>query len=192
MRKHLVPFLCGFVGCPAFIWLHECGHYVAGSCLGLSAKLHFGETVFTSPKGYITQHENVLATSGGPLLGVILATLGFFWLRRLRMNRNEAPATATDWLATSLLVFNAGRWFRAFAGTPLHPLPTDEAFLAAAIGVPPWLLTYSLGLLAVVALVATVRLYPPRGRLFPFLSLGLGGVLGAFLWMNLVGPFLLP
>src|SRR5437016_545964 len=133
MRKHLVPFLCGLVTCPAFILLHECGHYVAGYCFGLSAKLHYAETGFTSPEGKVTQHAEVLVTSAGPLLGVILATLGFLWLRRLRMHRIEAASTAADWLATSLLVFNAGRWLRAFAGTPLHPLPTDEAFLSRAI-----------------------------------------------------------
>ena len=192
MSKHLLPFLCALVACPAFILLHECGHYVAGSCLGLSPTLHAGEVQPNPAKEKITQHAEILFTSGGPLMGAVLAVVGFLWLRRLRVHRREAASNSCDWLATSLVLLNVGRGFQALAGTPSHPRPSDEAFLSRALGLPAYLFPYSFGLLAVIALVGTVRLHPPGGRLLPFLSMLLGSVIGALLWLELVGPFLLP
>jgi hypothetical protein len=77
-------------------------------------------------------------------------------------------------------------------GLAFHPLPDDEAWISRAIGLPGWLLPYSLGAIAIAVLIATVRLHPPKSRFMPFLGLGVGGVLGSLLWMELVGPALLP
>jgi len=100
-------------------------------------------------------------------------------------------ATPGDWVATSF-VLNVGRWLRSFAGPPSRSMPEDEAFISRAMGLPAWLLPYFLGAVAIIAVVATIRLHPPGDRLIPFLALGIGGVAGAFLWMKVVGPFLLP
>jgi len=59
-----LPFLCALVTFPSFILLHECGHYLAGSCLGLNAKLGYAETIFSGPKEKLTEQANVLVTSG--------------------------------------------------------------------------------------------------------------------------------
>jgi hypothetical protein len=186
-RKCLVPFLCAFVACPAFIFLHELGHYLAGACLGFGGKLHYA-----SVSGImLTWQADALLVSAGPLVQAALAVAGFLWLRRLRGHCREAAPTLGDWLATSLAL-NAGRWLRAFTGPPSHPQPRDETLVSQAIGLPAWFLPYLLGLLAVIALIATMRLHPPGGRSLPFLSLGLGGAIGIHLWMRLVGPFLLP
>jgi hypothetical protein len=103
----------------------------------------------------------------------------------------EAAATPGDWLATSLAL-NAGRWLRGFIGPPAHPQPGDEAFLSQAMGLPQWFLPYSLGLFALIALIAIIRLHPRGNRLVPFSSMLLGGVIGCFVWTRVVGPLLLP
>jgi len=189
--KWLVPFFCAFVACPTFIVLHELGHYVTGACLGASVKLHYGNVSGSMPKEKFTWRADVLQTSAGPLVNAALAAAGFLWLYGLRTTRREAVTSLADWLATSVAL-NAGRWLRGFTGSPAHPQPHDEARLSQAFGLSAWFLPYLLALLAVVVLLSTVRLHPPGGRLLPFLSAGLGGVIGILFWMRLAGPLLLP
>jgi len=123
--KYLLPFLFAFATFPAFIVLHECGHYLAGARLGLNAKLRYAETTFTGPREKLTEQTNVLITCAGPLVGAVLMVAGFVWLRRARQQRLAAAPTPGDWLATSLAL-NAGRWLRGFAGPPSHPQPADR------------------------------------------------------------------
>ena len=192
VKKHLVPFLCGLLLGPTLILLHECGHCAAGAFLGWRVKLHYAESDFNAPKGRLTQQKDLLVTSAGPLLGAVMALAGFFWLRRLREHRLAAAVGPADWLATTLLVFNTGRWFRCVTGPPSNPMPNDEAWISRGVGLPAWLLPYLLGLIALIVLIATIRLHPRGSRCLPFLSLGLGGVTGTLLWMKIVGPLLLP
>jgi hypothetical protein len=175
------------VACPAFVFLHELAHYIAGACLGFGGKLHYGQVTGIR----LTWQSDALVTAAGPLLQAGLAVAGFVWLCNLRRERREAAPTLDDWLATTLAL-NAGRWLRGLTGPPSNPQPPDEALLSRAIGLPSWFLPYLLALAAVIALIACVRLLPPGGRLLPFLSMGLGGAIGIHLWMNIVGPFLLP
>ena len=191
LRKCIAPFLCAFVACPVFILLHELGHYAAGASLGVSVKLHYAEVSGIIAKKKLTWQSSVLLTAAGPFVNAALAAVGFLWLHRLRRQRREAEPTLRDWLATTL-VLNAGRWLRGFTGPPSHAQPKDESLVSQAIGLPAWFLPYLLALLAVIAVIATLRLHPPGGRFLPFLSMGLGGVTGVFLWMNVVGPYLLP
>jgi hypothetical protein len=58
VQKLLVPFFCAFVACPAFIVLHECGHFMAGRSLGWSARLHYAESRFVSPVLNLTVNAN--------------------------------------------------------------------------------------------------------------------------------------
>jgi len=187
LGKSLLPFVCGFVACPASLLLHELGHCVAGVCLGFKVKLRYAATVLMVPNHKDALQAYLLHTGAGPLVTAVLAGAGLLWLHRLRKHRRDATPTLSDWLATSLIL-NAGRWFRGFTG----PYPKDEAHISQAIGLPAWLLPAPLGLLAVIAAVAAVRLHPRGSRLFPFFWMGLGCTIGVLLWMRLLGPFLLP
>ena len=186
-REYLVPFVCALLACPAFVFLHELAHYVAGACLGFGGKLHYAQVTGIR----LTWQADALVTAAGPLLQAGLAVAGFVWLRNLRTGRREAAPTLGDWLATTLAL-NAGRWLRGLTGPPSHPQPPDEALLSRAIGLPAWFLPYLLAVMAILALLGILRLLPPGGRLLPFLAMGLGGAIGIQLWMSVLGPFLLP
>jgi hypothetical protein len=186
-QRLLLPFFCGFLAGPVFIVLHEWGHFMAARSIGWGAKLHFAETQFDVPKEEFTQRRIVLVSSAGPLVQILLAAAGFLWLRTSRVHRLSTVVTPGDWVATTLAL-NVGRWLRSFTG----PLSDDEAFISRAMGLPGWLFPYFLGLVAIVAIVATIRLHPPGARLIPFLTFSVGGMVGAFLWMKVAGPFLLP
>jgi hypothetical protein len=186
-KKCLVPFLCAFVASPVFVLLHELGHYAVGAYLGFGGKLHYGQV--TGKR--LSWQADALLTSAGPLVQAGLAVTGFVWLRRLRRDRREANPTVGEWVAT-MLALNVGRWVRGFTGPPSDPQPPDEALLSRAVGLPAWFLPYLLALVTVVAVIAILRLHPPGGRLLPFLSGGFGGIISFLLWMNVLGPFLLP
>jgi hypothetical protein len=192
VQRFLIPFLCAFVAGPTFLVLHEWGHFIAGRSLGWSAKLHYAETQVELPNEKFSRRSEVLFSSAGPLLQAILAAAGFLCLRRSRLHRLKAVATTGDWVATSFVLANVGRWFRCLAAPPSRPMPDDEAYISRAMGQPGWLLPYLLGAVAIIAVVATIRLHPPGDRLMPFLAWSVGGVVGALLWMKVVGPFLLP
>jgi hypothetical protein len=187
----LVPFLCAFLAGPAFIFLHEWGHYIMARSLGWRARMHYAETKFDVPSEKFSPRNDMLVSSAGPFLGAVVATAGFVYLHRSRRHRPQAIATFGDWVATTC-VLNVGRWLRCFAGSPSRPVPDDEAYISRAMGLPGWFLPYFLGVVAIIVIVATIRLHPPRARLVPFLASAVGGVAGAVLWMNVAGPILLP
>jgi hypothetical protein len=183
--------LCAFLLSPAFIVLHECGHVLAGKCVGWHSTLHFLDSRFDIPIGKSSRRNDILVTAAGPLVSAVLGTGGFLWLLSLRAQRRDAVLTPADLLAATL-VMNVGRWMRIFASSPNHPKPDDEAWISRVMGLPGWLLPWLLATIAVVMIIAIIRLFPPRNRLMPFLALCLGGSAGSYLWMTVVGPWLLP
>jgi hypothetical protein len=192
VQKLLIPFVCGFLVCPASIVLHEFGHLLAGKSLGWDSRLHYSETRSDVPKEKLTRRSELLTTSAGPMVGVILTAVGFVWLRSVRRPRLGSIATIGDWVATSLVIFSMGRWVRSFAALPSSPMPEDEAFISRAMGLPSWLLPYFLGVVAIIVIIATIRLHPSGSRLKPCLVLTAGGIVGTVVWMKGVGPVLLP
>lgn len=189
-KRCVALFFFACVIFPSFIFVHECGHYLAGYCLGFHVEMHYAGVLSSDPQGKHAALKGTVVCAAGPLVNAILAATGFVWLRHLRKHRVDSAVTTVDWFATALAI-NAGRWLRA-ASLPSNPQPPDEAFLSRAMSLADWCLPYFLGVTAIVVIIAVIRLHPPGERLVPFASLFLGGVVGVFLWMHFVGPFLLP
>ena len=111
MQKTIIPFFCGLILFHGFIVAHECSHALAGLGFGLKTKLHYAVTTYEGTREQITPTVNLLITTAGVMVGVVLMALGFVWLWKRRRKRRSEPATALDWIATSLAC-NAGRWLR--------------------------------------------------------------------------------
>ena len=184
--RYLVPFFCALLASPAFIVLHELGHYAAGACLGLGGTFHYAGVNMAIPEERLTRSADFIHASAGPLVNAALAVSGLLWLYRLRRDRRDAPPVLKDWLATTL-VLCAGRW-TGLAPTRLG----DEKHLSQIFGVPVWVFPTVLGLFALFAFTLMFRLHPRGRRLFPFLAAGAGGMIGLLLWLKLLGPFVLP
>jgi hypothetical protein len=189
MKQNLSRFLFGMLLAPAFILLHECGHYTAARFFGFKAHFHFAEVDVSQPATGIFQNQ--LITAAGPAVEATLAMGGLLWLWYLRRNRLKSPATLADWLAT-FPIFCSLRWMRCLGGSLAHPKPGDEADLSASFGLPHWLLAYLLAPVGLALFIVAIRLHPRGSRLFPFVSAFLGLVLGAFLWLRVIGPRILP
>ncbi len=189
VKNYLPPFFLAFLICPTFILLHECGHYAAARWLGFAAQIHFSE-VSENPHQPSKTGE-LFITIAGPLVQLILAMAGFFWLRRLKKQRLGVELTFQDWLAV-ILTMNALRWLRGL-GIPLgFSHLADEMIFSQGVGLPRWLLPAFLGIISLPMLIAIIRFLPRGNWLFSILSLLSGGILGAFVWMKFIGPELLP
>jgi hypothetical protein len=190
VKNVLTPFFGAFLVCPTFILLHECGHYAATRWLGFDAHIHFAEVVSLSQHSF-SKTDDLIITIAGPLVNLILAMAGFFWLRRLKKQRLGVELTFQDWLAV-ILTMNALRWLRGL-GIPLgFSHLTDEMIFSQGVGLPRWLLPVFLGIISLPMLIAIVWFLPRGNRLFSILSLLSGGILGVFVWMKFVGPQLFP
>lgn len=176
---------------PSFVVAHECGHALVSLAFGLKTELHFALTTAHGNREQLTPTVNLLFALGGVMVAVVLMALGYVWLWKRRRNRRSEPATALDWIATSLAL-NALRWLRGFTGPPSNPQPNDEAFISKALGLPSWLLPYCLTLLALIMAIAIVRQHAAGQQLVPFSALMLGGCIGFALWMLVLGPIILP
>ncbi len=190
-KSLLLPFFCALFLSPVLLIAHELAHYVAGVWVGGSElKLHYA-CVTGNLAGEHVSRRDAIMTGAGPLMQAVLAVGGFLWLGHARKQGPDGAARLGGWIAT-LLALNAARWLRGFTGLPSHPQPQDEAVVSQALGLPAWFLPYLLVPLAVIAVVALVRLHRLGHRFLPFLSMGLGVMVSGVLWMTLVGPLLLP
>lgn len=190
-KSLLIPFLAALVLSPALLLAHELAHYGAALWVrGTDVKCHYSCVTWNLSGEDLTRRRGLVA-SAGPLVQASLAVGGFLWLCHVRKRGPDGAATLGGWIAT-LLALNAGRWLRGFTGLPSHPQPRDEAVVSQTLGFPGWFLPYLLAPLAVIAIVALVRLHRPGHRLYPFLSLGLGVTISGVFWMTWVGPFVLP
>lgn len=191
VRKIILPFLCGILILPSFIFLHEGGHWLAARTLGLQATLHFRETQVSGRADSSLAVKNEMVSLAGPLVNFVLMLCGLFWLKTLRRKNASEPPGIWDWVATSLAL-NAGRGLRGVFSLPTNSQPSDEARLSQMIHCPGWLSLCILGLAAIIVIVLIIRLHPRGSRLVPFTAIFAGRAMGSWLWMNAVGPALLP
>jgi len=161
---------------PLVSFFHECGHYLAATVLGVSAHLHYLHVSYSHDQA--THHTRPWITAAGPCVDALLAIGGFLWLCRLRLGRLDAAPSRTDWLAT-YFVLCAVTPVAACVGLLAHDstLP-DEASLSEQIGFPKWLLPCLLAPLALIMIVAAIRLHPRGYRLLPFVCAFLGSLVG--------------
>ena len=153
-------------------------------------------------KRYWNENSNkgLLVTIGGPIQTMITGTIGLIILliRRKTIYRNGLKIL--DWLAIFLALF----WLReifnlvtSIGGEIISPDGTwfggDELRISQCLnlwsGTIPIILA-TLGLIVSVYIVFTI--VPKKTRLTFILSGLIGGISGFILWMNIIGPKILP
>lgn len=145
-------------------------------------------------------NNGLLITIGGPLLTTLVGTIGLLILIWRRNNFHTNGFKIIDWLAVFLSLF----WLRAvfnlvtsIGGELISPngnwFSGDELHISQALNL--WsgsisLISATLGL--IVAIYVVFRIIPKKIRLTFILSGFIGGIAGFILWMNIIGPKLLP
>jgi hypothetical protein len=143
--------------------------------------------------------ETFLITLGGPLLTIIMGSLGIAVAFINKKKFNEDQLSAGQWL----IVFTALFWLREPANYIIDLLITiqqgrfpnrnDEAILSRYLEVDSWLISFVLAVTGLILVVIVYRKFIPDQDKTTFLLAGLiGGLGGYLLWLFFFGPVLMP
>lgn len=148
-----------------------------------------------------TKHSGRIITIGGPLQTLLTSIVGIFILFYRRKSIEAKGMKLWDWLAVFLALFSlrfVSNMTLSIASEIWKPNGTyfgngDEAKLARSLELP--LGTFAIPLFCMglaIALWVIFKVLPARYRITFILSGLIGGVLGFVLWMDWLGPILLP
>jgi hypothetical protein len=153
-------------------------------------------------KRYWSEKSNrgLLVSIGGPLQTTLTGTIGLLILIWRRKSIYKNGLKALDWLAIFLSLF----WLReifnpitSIGGELISPNGTwfggDELHISQSLNL--WSGTIPLILATigtVIAIYVVFRIIPKKIRLTFILSGCIGGIAGFILWMNIIGPKILP
>lgn len=144
--------------------------------------------------------DGFLITLGGPLQTIITGTIGLLILLWRRKKIQLTGLKPIDWLSIFLSLF----WLRevfnlvmSFGGEIISPTGSyfrgDEKNISEFLKLGSVTFSIILGIIGLaVSLIVIFRFVPNRLRLTFILSGLIGGIMGFILWMNVLGPKLIP
>ncbi|GLU54566.1 site-2 protease family protein [Dyadobacter frigoris] len=141
------------------------------------------------------KHETFLITLSGPLLTILIGTLGFAILCFDRKNFIADSLSPKKWF----LLFIAFFWLRQPANYVLdllsaisrghYPYGNDETVLARYFAFDIWSISFVLALIGLVIVFIIYKKFIPDESKTTFLLAGLiGGIGGYMLWIFILGP----
>lgn len=144
--------------------------------------------------------DSIINTSGGPIQTMLTGTIGLIFLYFRRKNTQAKNFKWIDWLGVFLSLFWLRETFNLFSsvsrkifGSGTTFFGGDEARISIMLNLPPGLIPVICGLVGlVISLYVIFRIIPAEKRFTFILSGLLGGSVGLYLWMNILGPSLLP
>lgn len=145
-------------------------------------------------------NNDLFITIGGPLQTVLTGTIGLLILIWRRKSISKNGMNTLDWLVVFLSLF----WLReifnlvtSIGGELISPNGTwfggDELYISQDLNL--WSGTIPLILATigtVIAIYVVFKIIPKKIRLTFILSGIVGGIMGFILWMNIIGPKILP
>lgn len=143
--------------------------------------------------------ENFLITLGGPLLTIIIGTIGFVVALINRKSFNGEILSQKQWV----LIFTALFWLRETDNYVMDllftvsrgrfPYGNDETILARYLEVDTWLISFVLALAGFIVVLIIYKRFIPDESKTTFLLAGLvGGLGGLLLWLFILGPIFMP
>jgi hypothetical protein len=147
------------------------------------------------------KRESLLISLGGPLQTMLSGTIGLAWLLWNRRKHAAAESLSrAGWCAVLLAllwvrqVFNQLRYgLDWIQGAIDIPTGGDEEWIAVVLGIPRWSILAASGLIGVIVCCVVVGYGVPAPQRRPMLiGASVGGATGYILWMNVLGPYLLP
>jgi hypothetical protein len=145
--------------------------------------------------------DSLLISLGGPLQTMITGTIGLLWLLWDRRQRTSTdPLGRSGWCAVLLALFWMRQlwnqsWYvlRWLGGTAAAPIGGDEARISQLVGLPVWSMSAATALIGLIVCAVVVGYgVPSPQRRSLLIAGGAGSLLGFWLWMDVLGPYLLP
>lgn len=143
--------------------------------------------------------DNLLMLFGGVFQTILVGSLGLLLLYRKR-NKNRSTFDAADWVYLFMSLF----WLRQVYNV-IHSLfigwyysiekycGGDELRIATLLDLPNCSIAYALGLAGIlICSYAILFLLPKKYRISFIVGGVMGSSIGYYLWMEILGPILLP
>ncbi len=146
------------------------------------------------------ESDRLLITIGGPLQTILTGTIGLLLIFLRRNKMEERGLNLIDWLAVFLSLFWLREVFNLTTSTAselLGPAGSyfggDEKLISVLLNLWPGTISIILAVIGlIISLFIVFEIIPKKLRLTFILSGLTGGIFGFILWMNLLGPELLP
>lgn len=145
-------------------------------------------------------NSGLLVTVGGPLQTTLTGTIGLLILLWRRKSIYKNGLKVLDWLAIFLSLFWLREIFNLVTSIGVELISPngtwfggDELYISQSLNL--WSGTISLILATIgtiIAIYVVFRIIPKKIRLTFILSGFIGGIVGFILWMNIIGPKILP
>lgn len=143
--------------------------------------------------------HDFIANLAGPLQTVLTGTIGIFILYFRRKKITASGMKVIDWLAVLLAFFWSRQLINLILVVVTHfvlgdsGLRGDEVKLSHYLNLPPITFNALTGIPAALILLWVVFVIIPKQQRFTFIIAGLAGsALGWMVWMEWMGPVLLP
>lgn len=200
-RIQLFSFLClGFILFTVIGTLsHEWGHYIMARLCGHGAEIHYQYCVSHFRAHYSDTH-GLLFSLGGPLQTITTGTVGVLLVYFNRSKYHQSlELNAKQWFFIFISLFWLREPFNLFTATIAPFLRNslsqrgDEISIAYKFGWPPMSIILTLGVTGAMILAwITFKIIPKKQRMI-FLAAGLiGGFSGFFIWLQWLGPIVMP
>lgn len=181
---------------------HEYGHVLMAKHYGLEAEVYYGYSTWHRPDSMppLTTLKRFWIVFGGPLQTLLTGTIGLFLLYKYRESCLKASALSFgQWV----LVFVALFWLR-FSFNFVQSIPrwiqrgqltgrSDEIRMARMLEWPTWSVSLFLAVFGFLVLGWIVLKVIPKSQRLTFILAGLlGGIAGFVLWLDWLGPIVMP
>ncbi|MCA8999825.1 MAG: hypothetical protein KDA80_22710 [Planctomycetaceae bacterium] len=184
-RPLLLAAFVSFLGLPACIFVHELGHYAVARAYGWQTTLFPAMVTYT---GNPDRNPRLLFLLAGPLIDLLQIGSGIAILWRFR-HRRDRERLAFYWVGV-ILTFVSVKWVLTPLIAPFHTW-NDERQISTLIGCPPMVLPGLVLIPGLICLSFLIRQHLRHGAIHSLVLIPAGGLSGAGLWINLLGPWLL-
>ncbi|MES2558243.1 MAG: hypothetical protein V4590_00775 [Bacteroidota bacterium] len=156
------------------------------------------EKYFALRKQYT--RDSFWITLGGPMQTLLTGSIGLVLLSfAYKRKKHAEQLSLTIWLFIFMSLFwlrqtaNLVMFYKSYFFKGKLSMRGDEAKLSSNLELPVWSLDVVTGILGVIVLLFIVFKIVPKPTRFTFLLAGLfGGITGYVLWLETVGPILMP
>ena len=178
---------------------HEYGHIIVAKALGYETTLHYGSMNYDSGIEKL-KSNGLLVTIGGPFQTILTGTIGLLILLWRRKLIYQNGLKVLDWLAVFLSLF----WLRevfnlvmSLSGEVISPNGTwfsgDELYISQGLNLWSGTVSIILGTIGMTVTIYVIfKIIPKKIRPTFIISGLIGGIVGFILWMNIIGPKILP
>jgi len=144
--------------------------------------------------------ENLLIILGGPLQTIIVGSIGLMWLYYHRKKiMAKAELSVKEWFAVIVAFFWSRQLFNLLSGmlsfisSKAFPKGGDESRISLYFGVPVSTVDVITGMVSLALLLWVIFYIIPINQRLSFILAGMAGsALGFVIWMQWIGPVVLP